>query len=194
MNDKQKTVIYEQAMNLMFLDEVYGIPGGEKIKDCIQCGTCSGSCPVSWAMEETPRQIFAMIRAGMRDSVLDSLTIWMCASCYQCSARCPQEIKITDVMYMLKRMAIRENRERSKKARALSKHFFEIVNKNGRNHETSLMIKFMLATHPFGAFSYAPLGISLFTHGRLPLTGKCVENIKAIRKIVAKAQELGGEE
>jgi heterodisulfide reductase subunit C len=194
MNDIQKTVIYEQAMDLKFLDEVYGIPGGEKIKDCIQCGTCSGSCPVSWAMEETPRQIFAMIRAGMRDKVLDSLTIWMCASCYQCVARCPQEIKITDVMYMLKRMAIRENRERSKKAGALSKHFFDIVNRNGRNHETSLMIKFMLTTNPFGALSYAPLGLSLFTHGRLPLTGKSVDNIKAIRKIVAKAQELGGEE
>ncbi len=194
MNDIQKTVIYEQAMNLKFLDEVYGIPGGEKIKECIQCGTCSGSCPVSWAMEETPRQIFAMIRAGMRDKVLDSLTIWMCASCYQCVARCPQEIKITDIMYMLKRMAIRENRERSKNVRALSKYFFEIVNKNGRNHETSLMIKFMLATNPLGSISYAPLGLSLFTHGRLPLTGKRVDNIEAIRKIVAKAQELGGEE
>ncbi len=194
MNDSQKTVIYEQAMNLKFLDEVYGIPGGEKIKECIQCGTCSGSCPVSWAMEETPRQIFAMIRAGMRDKVLDSLTIWMCASCYQCAARCPQEIKITDIMYMLKRMAIRENRERSKNARALSKYFFEIVNRNGRNHETSLMIKFMLATNPLGALSYAPLGLSLFTHGRLPLIGKRVDNIAAIRKIVAKAQELGGEE
>ncbi len=70
MNGVQQTVIYEQAMDLNFLDEIYHIPGGEKIKDCIQCGTCSGSCPVSWAMEETPRQIFAMIRAGMRDKVL----------------------------------------------------------------------------------------------------------------------------
>ena len=140
MNSTQKTVIYEQAMDLKFLDEVYAIPGGSKIKDCIQCGTCSGSCPVSWAMEETPRQIFAMVRAGMRDQVLDSLTIWTCASCYQCVGRCPQEIKITDIMYILKRMAIRENRRRSKKARALSKTFVDLVNKNGRNHETELMI------------------------------------------------------
>ena len=111
MRGVQETVLYEEAMDLKFLDEVYGIPGGDKIKDCIQCGTCSGSCPVSWAMEETPRQIFAMIRAGMRDQVLDSLTIWTCASCYQCADRCPQEIKITDIMYMLKRMAIREDRQ-----------------------------------------------------------------------------------
>ena len=193
MNGTQTTVIYEQAMDLKFLAEVYGIPGGSKIKDCIQCGTCSGSCPLSWAMEETPRQIFAMVRAGMRDRVLDSLTIWTCASCYQCINRCPQEIKITDIMYILKRMAIRENRRRSKKAHALCKTFVHLVNKNGRNHETALMIKFILATNPLGALSLAPIGLSLFRHGRLPLTGKRVHGISDLRKIVAKAQELGGE-
>src|SRR5512136_2437180 len=171
MTGVQQTVIYEKSMDLNFLDEIYHIPGGEKIKDCIQCGTCSGSCPVSWAMEETPRQIFAMVRAGMREKVLDSLTIWTCASCYQCTHRCPQQIKITDIMYMLKRMAIRENRQRSKKARALSKYFVEVVNRNGRNHETELMIKFMLATNPLGGFSAAPVGLSLITRGRLPLSG-----------------------
>jgi quinone-modifying oxidoreductase, subunit QmoC len=193
MNGIQQTVIYEQAMDLKFLDEVYQIPGGEKIKDCIQCGTCSGSCPVSWAMEETPRQIFAMIRAGMRDKVLDSLTIWTCASCYQCSNRCPQEIKITDIMYMLKRMAIREHRQRSKKAGALSRTFVKLVNNKGRNHETSLMVKYMLATNPLGAVAAAPVGLSLFTHGRLPLFGKKVKDIEGLRKILAKAQKLGGE-
>lgn len=193
MNGGQETVIYEQAMDLNFLDEVYSIPGGEKIKDCIQCGTCSGSCPVSWAMEETPRKVFAMIRAGMRDKVLNSLTIWTCSSCYQCMARCPQEIKITDIMYMLKRMAIKEKRRRSKKAGALSRTFVNLVNKNGRNHETSLMLKFMLEANPAGAISAAPIGLSLYRHGRLPLFGKKVRDIEGLRKIVAKAQQLGGE-
>ena len=193
MDGVQKTVIYEQAMDLNFLDEVYSIPGGEKIKDCIQCGTCSGSCPVSWAMEETPRQIFAMIRAGMRDKVLDSTTIWTCASCYQCMHRCPQEIKITDIMYMLKRMAIRESRKRSKNAAALSRAFFDIVNKKGRNHETSLMLKVVLSTKPLSGISLAPVGLGLITHNRLPIFGKKVRDIGGLRKIVAKAKELGGE-
>jgi quinone-modifying oxidoreductase, subunit QmoC len=190
---QQMGPIYEQAMDLNFLDEVYHIPGGEKIKDCIQCGTCSGSCPVSWAMEETPRQVFALIRAGMRDRVLDSLTIWTCASCYQCAHRCPQEIKITDIMYMLKRMAIRENRQRSRKAGALSRTFVELVNKKGRNHETALMVKFMLAANPLGAVAAAPIGIKLRSHGRLPLFGKKVNDVEGLRKILAKAQKLGGE-
>jgi len=193
MKAVQQTVLYEQAMDPDFLEEVYSIPGGEKIKDCIQCGTCSGSCPVTWAMEESPRQIFAMVRAGMRNRVLDSLTIWTCASCYQCAERCPQEIRVTDVMYMLKRMAIRESRTRSKRARALSEAFVAIVNKHGRNRETELMARFMLAADPLGAFSAAPIGWSLRSHGRLPLGGSRVREIESLRKIVAKAQELGGE-
>jgi quinone-modifying oxidoreductase, subunit QmoC len=194
MKAVQQTVLYEQAMDPGFLDEVYGIPGGEKIKDCIQCGTCSGSCPVSWAMDETPRQIFAMIRAGMRSQILDSATIWTCASCYQCAARCPQEIKITDIMYMLKRMAIRENREQSKKSGAFAKGFVDIVSKYGRNREFELLVRFTLATNPLGGIASAPLGLALFKTGRLPLGGKKVRNIESLRKIIAKAQELGGEE
>ncbi len=193
MKAVQQTVLYEQAMDPRLLDEIYGIPGGEKIKDCIQCGTCSGSCPVSWAMEETPRQIFAMIRAGMRDQILDSLTIWTCASCYQCAARCPQEIKITDIMYMLKRMAIREKRERSRKAGAFAKNFVDIVARYGRNREAELLARYALATNPLGGIAQAPVGIALFKRGRMPLGGGKVRDIQGLRKIVKKAQELGGE-
>jgi heterodisulfide reductase subunit C len=182
-----------EDVNPAFPLEIMARPGGEALRDCIQCGTCSGSCPVTWAMEESPRQIFAMIRAGMRDRVLDSLTIWTCASCYQCAERCPQEIKITDVMYMLKRMSIREKRQRSKKARALSESFVAVVNHYGRNHETELMARFMLAANPQGMFSAAPIGFGLFTRGRLPLGGERVRDIEGLRKIVAKAQQLGGE-
>ncbi len=193
MSSAQKTFLFEQSMDHEFLEEVHAIPGGDKIKDCIQCGTCSGSCPVSWAMEETPRQVFAMIRAGMKEKVLDSLSIWTCASCYQCAERCPQKIKITDVMYALKRMAIRENRKRSKRARALSEAFVTVVNRYGRNRETELLARFVLAANPLGAITGAPIGLSLFTHGRLPLGGHKIRDVAGLRKIIAKAQELGGE-
>jgi quinone-modifying oxidoreductase, subunit QmoC len=193
MKAVQQTVLYEQAMDPRFLDEVYTLPGGEKIKDCIQCGTCSGSCPVSWAMEETPRQIFDMIRAGMRDQILDSLTIWTCASCYQCAARCPQEIKITDVMYMLKRMAIREKRERSRKASSFAGNFVKIVTKYGRSREVELLIRYRLGNNPLLGIARAPVGISLWARGRFPLGGSKVKDIAGLRNIIAKAQELGGE-
>jgi hypothetical protein len=96
-------------------------------------------------------------------------------------------------MYMLKRMAIRDNRQRSKKSGALSRTFVELVNKKGRNHETSLMVKFMLAANPLGAIAAAPVGAKLFSHSRLPIFGKKVRDLEGLRKILAKAQKLGGE-
>ena len=63
-----------------FLRQVHELPQGEKIDQCIQCGTCSASCPTSAAMEYGPREIIAALRAGMLDRVLKSNTVWLCAS------------------------------------------------------------------------------------------------------------------
>ena len=99
-----KEVVSESMLNLDFLDEIYALPGGQEIKKCIQCGSCSGSCPVSHMMDYAPRKIFSLICSGFRDEVLGSNTIWLCSSCYSCTVRCPAGIKFTDVMYELKRL------------------------------------------------------------------------------------------
>jgi heterodisulfide reductase subunit C len=175
------------------LEALDHVPGIERVKHCIQCGTCSGVCPVAWAMEDTPRKIFGYLRAGMDDHVLDSTAMWVCASCYQCAARCPQEIKITDVMYALKRRAIRERRKRSKHAQVLSREFVRIVGLLGRNHEVFLMAAYLLQSNPLESLHEAPIGVSLLAQGRLPLMPDPIKHIESFRKIMAKALELGGD-
>ena len=97
-----------QARAPTFFDRVVAATPGESHLDmCIQCGTCGGSCPSGPDMNHTPRAIFEMIRAEMKDDVLRSNTPWYCVSCYYCMVRCPQEVHITDIMYTLKRMSIR---------------------------------------------------------------------------------------
>src|SRR5512144_1905013 len=91
-------------------------PGGEALAECLQCGTCGGSCPSGTDMDSTPRRLFAMIAAGMEDEVLSSNTPWFCVSCYYCMVRCPQEIPITDLMYTLKRFSIKEGLYRKSSA------------------------------------------------------------------------------
>ena len=83
-------------------------PGCEGIFSCLQCGTCSGTCPLSIYMDLTPRRIIALVREGFRKEALSCQTIWLCASCYSCAVHCPRQIHITDVMYSLKREAIQE--------------------------------------------------------------------------------------
>lgn len=184
----------EEGMRLDFLDEIYALPGGDKVKECIQCGTCSGSCPASYRMEHTPRQIFSMIRAGMREAVLTSDTVWLCASCYTCPVRCPKEIKIADVFYAIKRMAVREGKAGKHKAAALSTSFMSEVNARGRNSEVRLLIRYFLKADFWGWIKQLPIGWKLITHGRLPLKAQKIKGMKQVRSIIrsVRTDQNGG--
>jgi heterodisulfide reductase subunit C len=84
-------------------------PGGENITVCFSCGICTAGCPVSEIDPDyNPRRIIRMVLLGMREEVLSSDFIWLCSLCYTCYARCPQNVKFTDVMRALRNMAVRE--------------------------------------------------------------------------------------
>jgi heterodisulfide reductase subunit D len=88
------------------LAAVAGLRGGERVIACYQCGTCSGSCPTAPAMDYNPRRILHMLRLGFDERVLRSQAIWLCTSCYSCTARCPREIKISDAILGLRSLAV----------------------------------------------------------------------------------------
>jgi heterodisulfide reductase subunit C len=82
-------------------------PGGERVKSCFACGTCTASCPVREIDDRyNPRKIIRMVLLGLKDEVLGSDFIWLCSSCYSCFERCPQNVKITDLMTALKNLAV----------------------------------------------------------------------------------------
>ncbi len=181
----------ESELRAAFLKEVFEIPGGDKIKRCIQCGTCSGSCPVSYAMDFQPREVIALFRAGLIERILRSKTIWICASCYQCTTRCPSGIKITDIIYALKRLAMDRKIFPDKfPVYVLSSKFVENVNKYGRNFEIGLMLQFYLKTEPLRLLQMAPMGLKLMKFGRVDLKPRRVRAINDLRKIIAKADTL----
>jgi heterodisulfide reductase subunit C len=171
------------ALGDVFLHDVYGIPGGDKIRECIQCGTCSGSCPTSYAMDYTPREIIAAFRAGLLEKVLKSNTIWLCSSCYTCTVRCPSGIKLTDIMYELKRLAMEFGfAPKGAKAPVVAELFVDLVRKNGRIAEVPLVSKFILKTNPLGGIKMIPRATKLFLRGRMPLTSHRIEGITELEK------------
>jgi len=92
-----------------FKYEVARAPGGENIRRCFACGTCTAGCPVREIDDKyNPRKIIRMVILGMRGRVLRSDFIWLCSTCYTCSERCPQGVKVTDIMNALKNIAVRE--------------------------------------------------------------------------------------
>jgi len=167
-------------------------PGGQQIVHCLQCGTCGGSCPNGADMDYTPRGIFALINSNERDKVLQSNTMWFCVSCYLCTARCPQQIPITDIMYALKRLAIAEGLYRDTDAPALAKTFTDMVERYGRSFELGLASRFYLFNKPLAMLKMGPLGLSMFTRGRMSLVPTKIKQLGQLQAIINKAKELGG--
>lgn len=85
---------------------------GQNIHRCMQCGTCSGVCPMVDSMEITPRQAVALLQHGMTAPVLDSRTPWLCASCHTCQVRCPRGVELPRVMEAIRQVTLRDNVDR----------------------------------------------------------------------------------
>lgn len=163
-------VKYEKELKRDLAAEIVATPGGEKIFSCLQCGTCGSACPVSVYMDYTPRRLIGMVREGFKQEVVTSFAIWLCASCYECTVRCPAGIKVTDVMYALKRIAIREGiYPRRFPVPVLAKEFIEMLKGTGRNNEFWLVLKVLLKTAPMKLLTMWPLGLRLWQRGRMCL-------------------------
>lgn len=173
----KRTVKYESELDKSFINLVAQTSGCDKIYECIQCGTCSSTCPLSLYMDYTPRRLMAMIRAGFKNEVLKSFTIWICSSCYSCTVMCPAQIKITDVMYSLKRIAIQEGMYSKKfPIPVLAQEIAKIVESKGRNSELWVGLKMFLKTNTLKAFSLLPFGLKLLLKGRLNLRKESIHN------------------
>lgn len=83
------------------LDNILESPEGRRILTCIQCGTCAGTCPYGEFMEYPPRRMIAMLRAGLAERVVSSESLLNCVACYACMAKCPRDIRLTDVLLPL---------------------------------------------------------------------------------------------
>jgi heterodisulfide reductase subunit D len=86
-------------------------PTDASLRTCIQCGTCSASCPSAYAMDYSPRMLWRMIQLGLKDEVLNSRTFWLCTQCHACTVRCPRGIVTSEAMRKLREWAAAEGLE-----------------------------------------------------------------------------------
>jgi heterodisulfide reductase subunit C len=173
--------------SVSFYDQVTAIPGGDRLKSCLQCGTCGGSCPSGPDMDHTPREIFALLMAGKKEEVLNSNTFWYCLSCYYCTVRCPQEIPITDLMYRLKYLANANNH--TSDATVFSKTFVSMVENFGRGFELGLATRYYLTNRPLAALGMTPMFIGMMARGRIALVPTRIKDLKGLKAILRSAEE-----
>ena len=177
------------------VQEISALPGGEGINLCIQCGTCSASCPNANRMEHAPRELIALARAGMYDEILSSNSMWFCLSCYLCTVRCPRGIKITDMMHALECIAVRQQLSNSRtRTPAMYRSFSDFVYSIGSVPEVGFMTLFYLLSNPLRAIKMMPIALSLLKHGRLSIRARRLtpEAERQRKAILEKAEELEG--
>lgn len=180
-----RTIKYEADRVKGFGEEVMKVPGCEQLKDCIQCGTCSGVCPLSIYMDYTPRQVMALTRADFKNEVLRSHTIWLCASCYACTVECPRQIRITDIMYELKQRAIKEHvYPKHFPIPVLAQAFTKMAHDHGRISESRLVMNLYRKTNPLAMLGMAGLGLGLLRTGRFSLKQDQIEGRKQLAKMM----------
>ncbi|MDH4218749.1 MAG: 4Fe-4S dicluster domain-containing protein [Candidatus Aminicenantes bacterium] len=81
---------------------------------CYQCGKCSAGCPAVSEMDILPNQIIRFAQLGLKDELLASKAIWICASCLTCNARCPKGINIAEVIEALRQILLRKREDHLK--------------------------------------------------------------------------------
>jgi len=166
---------------------------------CMQCGVCAGSCPLGNAWDHPPQELFMMIRAGKREQVLSSNSMWMCTSCYNCIARCPRGLPITHIMHGLasyaKRLGLVPNKQPTQE---FSQMFWDNLMKKGRVNELkiglSLYFKDGFGQGVKNSLANRQLGQNMMKAKRMSVMeifgGHGVKDAGGLQKIIKKAQEI----
>jgi len=162
---------------------------GQDISSCYYCQKCTAGCPVAEFMDFSPSTIHRLIQLGLKDEVLQSRSIWLCAGCEVCGTRCPNKIEISKVMDTLKQTAEKNGvKGGENRIRVMHRVFLAGVGKRGRMHELSLIRDMRLRSG--GLFKDMKLGIKMFRMGKLSIFPDKVKNLKAVKQLYTRLRRL----
>ena len=166
---------------------------GEPLDTCIQCGTCSGTCPVADFMDYTPRRLIGMINADMKEEVMESNTFWYCASCFHCTVRCPSKIDIAGLMYALKRYSIWKHQyAEGAVGPVFSETFVKSILRSGRSYEPVLAPSYIFSYGVREFLNEAHTATNLMLKGRLPILPARIKRLENFKKMANRIIPMGG--
>ncbi|MBW1980592.1 MAG: 4Fe-4S dicluster domain-containing protein [Deltaproteobacteria bacterium] len=163
----------------------------ELLKECMQCGTCTGSCANSYAMDITPRKLWRLVQLGFQEEIFASRTFSLCSSCYYCTLRCPRGLPLTETIHALKRLAAAQGFVADKKGPRFYRSFLGTVRRYGRVREMELMGRYFLSMkNPLLPLAFAPLGVKLMLKGKVAPEIPRIFGPGKLEAIYRKVEEL----
>ena len=182
-----KPTFRQEVSNLLYASH------SDPFSKCIQCGTCSGTCPVVEFMDEPPRRLIGMINANMKDEVLNCNTYWFCASCYHCTVRCPSNIDIAEVMYAVKRYSVwHKQYKEGLVGPVFSETWVKTTLNSGRSYEPVLAPTYMFNFGPKEFFEEALTATNLMLKGRIPVLPPRIKRLNKFKKVIQRIIPTGG--
>ncbi|UCD86150.1 MAG: 4Fe-4S dicluster domain-containing protein [Deltaproteobacteria bacterium] len=155
---------------------------------CMQCGMCTGGCPLAYEMDWSPRQILRLLQLGLVNDALSSRTIWLCLTCETCTARCPRDIDLAKLMSSLREIAITQKiKPAEKDILSFHRSFLELVKRGGRLFELGLVGLYKLRSrHLFQDVLLAPV---MLRKGKLKLIPRRIKGQDKVARIFAKIEK-----
>lgn len=170
------------AKDEVFKGEVLRL-AGQEVLTCIQCGTCSASCPTANLMDPSIRRLIKLCLEGKKEEALHNDTLWLCTSCLLCTVRCPRGIRPKAVVSALKDLAEREGiRGRDQ---AYEQLFTKQIRDYGRISELPLTGEFLLV-FPQGAVQSMQMGLELAPKGKISLETEKIRGRDEVRRIMER--------
>lgn len=163
---------------------------GQPVSRCFQCRKCTLGCPLAFAMDYTPNQVLRMVQLGLEEELMRSRTIWVCAACQTCTARCPNDIDIAHLMDTLRQLSHASGVAPAEpNVVAFHEAVLSSIRRHGRLFELGMVARYKLSTRDF--LGDARLGWEMFRRGKLKFLPAGVRARGEIRAMFEKQQRKG---
>lgn len=160
---------------------------GVKLHECYQCGKCTAGCPMAESMDIMPRQVLRYLQLGLLDEALHSKAPWICATCHTCSARCPHNVEISELMEAVRQEADRAGIHPVRRAKLFTKDFLIPVKHFGRSHEMTMTVFYNVTSGRLTQhFPYLP---GMLGGGKLKILPGRIKETGAIKRIMENCEK-----
>jgi heterodisulfide reductase subunit C2 len=169
-----------------FIDQVKKESGQDPAL-CYQCGNCTAGCPYTKYFDFPVSQVMRLLQAGQKETILNSRSIWLCATCEACTTRCPCEIDIAHIMDVLRIIARRENYVSEKDVKKFYDAFLASMKHHGRVFEVGILMGYNFKSGHL--LADADLGPKILGKGKIHFLPTRIKGRDKVAEIFRKFQE-----